>query len=195
MIPVKCEPKVTQSKILMFFKQTSSHNAPNVQIHNEQVCDEDEQTVVTNKLPIVSKQLAQVTPIYECDIYFDGCSKGNPGPSGAGAVIYHNGKEVWSDSAYVGNKETNNYAEYHGLLLGLKAAKRLNVTHLNVFGDSKLVISHMLGKYQVKSDNLMGCYQQCKQESKHFAHIDFHHVYRNKNERADQLSNDGLVKG
>ena len=189
-MPVKCATNLTQSKILMFFKQTPP------QIHTVPVGEPNADTIVMppRANTITTKQLAQVTPIYECDVYFDGCSKGNPGPSGAGAVIYHNGTEVWSDSAYVGKKETNNYAEYQGLLMGLNAAKKLNVTHLNVFGDSKLVISHMLGVYQVKSENLLECYQQCKQHTKHFAHIDFHHVYRNKNERADQLSNDGLLK-
>jgi len=192
MIPVKCEPKVTQSKILMFFKQAPA------QIHNELGCDKEtqppEQENAQGSDNITTKQFAQVTPIYKCELYFDGCSKGNPGPSGAGAVLYCNGKEVWSDCKYVGDKETNNYAEYHGLLLGLKAAKLLNVTHLSVFGDSNLVVNHMIGKYQVKSENLLECYKQCKQQSKQFAHIDFHHVYRNKNERADQLSNDGLSK-
>lgn len=192
MLPVKCGTNVTQSKILMFFKQTPP------QIHNDKGCDKGTQTPEQENVPgsgtMSTKQFAQIAPIYTCELYFDGCSKGNPGPSGAGAVIYCNGKEVWSDCKYVGDKETNNYAEYQGLLMGLKAAKLLNVTHLSVFGDSNLVINHMLGKYQVKSARLLECFKQCKQQSKQFEHIDFHHVYRNKNERADQLSNDGLVK-
>ena len=44
----------------------------------------------------------------EYTLYFDGCSKGNPGEAGAGAVIYQNEIEIWSSSVYVGNKETNN---------------------------------------------------------------------------------------
>jgi ribonuclease HI len=52
-------------------------------------------------------------------LFFDGCSKGNPGLAGAGAVIYNNDQEIWSDSFFVGDKITNNYAEYSGLILGL----------------------------------------------------------------------------
>ena len=52
---------------------------------------------------------------------FDGCSKGNPGPAGAGAVIYNNDEEIWSASLYLGKKETNNCAEYQGLILGFNS--------------------------------------------------------------------------
>jgi hypothetical protein len=37
-------------------------------------------------------------------LFFDGCSKNNPGPSGAGAVLYHNGVEIWSTAVFVGHK-------------------------------------------------------------------------------------------
>ena len=41
-------------------------------------------------------------------LFFDGCSKGNPGRAGAGAVLYKNQVEVYADSLFVGEKETNN---------------------------------------------------------------------------------------
>jgi ribonuclease HI len=46
----------------------------------------------------------------ECQfiLYFDGCCKGNPGPGGAGSVLYKNDKEIWSDCMFVGEKVTNN---------------------------------------------------------------------------------------
>ncbi|CAN0250205.1 unnamed protein product, partial [Hapterophycus canaliculatus] len=60
---------------------------------------------------------------------FDGGSRGNPGPSGAGAVLYRSGAraEVWNGSVWVGPKRTNNEAEYSGLIEGLKAAKKLGI--------------------------------------------------------------------
>ena len=45
-------------------------------------------------------------------LYFDGCSKGNPGKAGAGYVIYKGNDEIAYKSVYVGDKETNNKAEY-----------------------------------------------------------------------------------
>ena len=44
-------------------------------------------------------------------LYFDGCSKGNPGKAGAGYAIYKEDQEIASNSIYVGDVETNNKAE------------------------------------------------------------------------------------
>jgi ribonuclease HI len=127
-------------------------------------------------------------------LYFDGCSKGNPGPAGAGAVIYYDNHEIWSDSIFVGNKETNNIAEYSGLILGLNKAIQLDIKNLLVFGDSQLVINQMNGVYKVKSENMKPLYNTALEKSKFFSNINFEHVYRNDNKRADELSNIGLNK-
>ena len=130
-------------------------------------------------------------------LFFDGCSKGNPGLAGAGAVIYNDlNKEIWSKSSFVGKKETNNVAEYSGLILGLEEAIRISsIKHLIVKGDSKLVIEQMKGKYKVNSPNLLQLYKKAKDLllKGNFESIDFIHVYRNENKRADELSNLGLV--
>jgi ribonuclease HI len=130
---------------------------------------------------------------YYC-MMFDGCSKGNPGPAGAGAVIYANNKEIWSRAIFVGDRETNNLAEYTGMLLGLNEAVRLKIRELVVKGDSEVVIKQMLGKYKVKSENLLDIHEQAKDLEKHFDKIDYIHVYRHLNARADALSNEGLAK-
>jgi ribonuclease HI len=120
---------------------------------------------------------------------FDGCSKGNPGIAGAGAVIYLNSHEIWSDSVFVGNNSTNNEAEYQGLILGLKKANELDINNLIVEGDSLLVINHMNGTYKCKSPNLIELYNKSIHLSKLFNKIYFNHIYRNENKRADELSN------
>ena len=124
---------------------------------------------------------------------FDGCSKGNPGPAGAGAVIYQNGIEIWSACEFVGKKETNNMAEYAGLILGMKEAVHRNIRKIVIKGDSQLVIKQMRGEYKVKSENLLHSFTQAKNLEKDFEVITYDHVYRNENKRADELSNDGLV--
>jgi len=122
-------------------------------------------------------------------LYFDGCSKGNPGKAGAGYAIYKNDEEVMSKSIYVGDKETNNKAEYTGLLEGLRYAIENNINCLHVKGDSNLAIKQMKGEYKVKSENILALYQEAKQLCEHFSHITFEHVYRKDNKRADQLAN------
>ena len=127
-------------------------------------------------------------------LYFDGCSKGNPGPAGAGAVIYYDNHEIWCDSIFVGNKETNNIAEYSGLILGLNKAIQLDIKNLLVFGDSQLVINQMNGVYKVKSENMKPLYNIAIEKSKYFNNVVYSHVYRDDNKRADELSNIGLNK-
>ena len=126
----------------------------------------------------------------ESTLYFDGASKGNPGVAGAGAVIYDGDDiEVYSESVFVGLKETNNVAEYTGLLTGLKAALNLGKTRLHVKGDSDLIIKQMNGAYQVKSPKLIGLYKEAKKLTEQFEKITFVHVYRHLNKRADELAN------
>lgn len=80
-------------------------------------------------------------------LHFDGCSKGNPGVAGAGAVIYEDGQEIYSKAVFVGEHETNNVAEYTGLLIGMQAAIEQGIRKLIVRGDSQLIIRQMLGEY------------------------------------------------
>lgn len=132
---------------------------------------------------------AKIFPDTEYILRFDGCSKSNPGLAGAGAVIYKLNEEVHSLSTFVGENETNNTAEYTGLILGLKAALNMKITCIHVEGDSLLVINQMKGIYKVKSPNLIPLYQEAKQLEKHFDKVSYRHIYRENNTRADALSN------
>ena len=128
----------------------------------------------------------------EYTLFFDGCSKGNPGKSGAGAVLYNNEIEIWSKAHFVGDKQTNNYAEYMGLIIGLEEALKQNIPFLQVKGDSLLVIRQMKGEYKVKSQNILELYKKAISLAKNIKHIEFMHVYRKDNKRADALSNEAL---
>ena len=126
-------------------------------------------------------------------LFFDGCSKGNPGKAGAGAVIYKNSTEIFSISSYVGDKETNNIAEYTGLIIGLSEAINLKIKKLNVKGDSELIIKQMNDEYKVKSTNILQLFKNAKKLTELFDEITFNHVYRNDNRRADELANNSLL--
>ena len=125
-------------------------------------------------------------------LYFDGCSKGNPGRAGAGAVLYDQvGVEVFAESVFAGYSATNNEAEYTGLILGLNESVKLGITELLVRGDSQLIIRQMQGKYKVNSPRLAPLHQCANTLASKFTKIDYEHVYRDKNQRADALSNKG----
>ncbi len=135
-------------------------------------------------------------------MFFDGCSKSNPGASGAGAVILKNGDEIWSGCEFVGDEKTNNFAEYSGLILGLRAwvgiiEKRSDddagEMNLSVYGDSLLVINQMQAKWKVKSENLVSLYKEAREIVNKFRNVSFTWIPREKNCRADELSNNGLL--
>lgn len=126
-------------------------------------------------------------------LYFDGCSKGNPGRAGAGAVLYKNQIEIFAKSLFVGEKETNNVAEYNGLLLGLREAVTRGVKKLVVKGDSLLIIKQMKGEYKVNSPAMKPHYEEARSLAAFFDSITFEHVYRTENKRADELANIGII--
>tara|TARA_B100001175_G_C19188222_1_gene485466 strand:+ start:290 stop:679 length:390 start_codon:yes stop_codon:yes gene_type:complete len=122
-------------------------------------------------------------------LFFDGCAKGNPGFAGSGAVMYKDDKEIWSRSEYL-EKQTNNYAEYCGLIMGLQYAVEKEIKNLIVNGDSMLVIKQMTGAYKVNSPNLIKLYNEAMKLKAQFDTINFQHVYREDNKRADELANE-----
>jgi ribonuclease HI len=136
----------------------------------------------------ISKKEAKIYPLSEYTLNFDGASKGNPGLSGAGMVIYKNNEEIWSSCKFIGYK-TNNQAEYSALIFGLKGALTLGITSLSVLGDSLLVINQVNNIYKVNSACLHDLYKEAQSLKTQFDFIEFNHVYRENNKRADELSN------
>lgn len=125
-------------------------------------------------------------------LYFDGASRGNPGPASFGGVIYdENGNEVINYKKYIG-VQTNNVAEYNGFLEGMKVCINYNIKRVIIYGDSKLAIEQVKGNWKVKSDNIRPFYEQIQKLIKHFEKITFKHVKRNLNKRADELANIAL---
>lgn len=123
---------------------------------------------------------------------FDGCCKGNPGMAGAGAVIYKDDKEIWSGNQFVGEKSTNNIAEYNALLLGFRQAILEGIVDLIIEGDSLLVIKQMKGEYKVNVPHLRDYYERAKNFEKQFASVTYRHIYRHLNKRADELANQAV---
>ena len=122
-------------------------------------------------------------------LHADGASVGNPGPGGAGAVVYDpEGKVRAEVSKYLGPKVTNNEAEYQGLLEGLKEALKLGVSRLSIRMDSELVVRQVLGIYKVKNERLAVYFQEVKALLKNFDSFDIAHVRREYNREADALA-------
>lgn len=125
-------------------------------------------------------------------LYSDGAARGNPGPAGAGAVLVEpSGQVVDRLGKFLGTR-TNNFAEYSGLLLGLRRARELGVREVEVFADSELMIRQLGGRYQVKSASLRPLYEEALKLLNDFERVKLVHVPREMNRAADAMSNQAI---
>lgn len=121
-------------------------------------------------------------------IYTDGASRGNPGPASIGVSLQVENKEIATVSKEIGTA-TNNIAEYTALLEGLKKASSLGYSHVTVKADSELMIKQVRGEYKVKNPDIKIIFDKVKNEVAKFQKIEFMHVRRELNTRADKLAN------
>src|SRR6516225_12375739 len=127
--------------------------------------------------------------------HVDGGSRGNPGPAGYGVVITdHQRKKIAGLSEYLGH-QTNNYAEYSGLLAALDYALQHGHKALKVVGDSELLVKQIRGEYKVKSPALQDLYQRARQMIAKLEWFSIQHVLRERNHEADRLANLAMDKG
>jgi probable phosphoglycerate mutase len=125
----------------------------------------------------------------------DGGSRGNPGPSGYGAVIEDaQGRVVARLSEFLGIR-TNNFAEYSGLLAVLRWATENRAQRLRVVSDSELMVKQMQGKYKVASPILRPLYEEARRLSRNIASFEMRHTLRGGNKEADRLANEAMDKG
>ena len=122
-------------------------------------------------------------------LYTDGASRGNPGPSGAGAFITTSSGEIVAEIAEYIGETTNNVAEYRALLAGLEKLVTLGAQEVEIRADSELMVRQIQGRYRVKHPNLQPLYQEALGLLKKIGRYSVHHVLREKNKDADRLAN------
>jgi probable phosphoglycerate mutase len=125
----------------------------------------------------------------------DGGSRGNPGPSGYGAVIEDAQGRVLAELSEFLGIQTNNFAEYSGLLGVLKWSVEHNVKRLRVISDSELMVKQMQGKYKVASPILRPLFEEARKLSRRIENFEIRHTLRGGNKHADRLANEAMDKG
>jgi ribonuclease HI len=122
----------------------------------------------------------------------DGGARGNPGPAAYGVIVRDAKGEIIAElSDYLGI-QTNNYAEYSGLLAALDFAVREKHPSLKVLSDSELLVRQMQGRYKVKSPGLIDLYDRARGLVRKLEHFSIDHVLRQYNKDADLLVNQVL---
>lgn len=126
-------------------------------------------------------------------LYTDGASRGNPGDAAWAYVIVRGGSIVASGSGFIGIV-TNNVAEYHGIINGLRAAREFTRGHLRVRSDSELAVRQLTGQYRIRKDHLAALADEAQNLSRDFVEVRFENVPREHPciQVADRLCNDLL---
>lgn len=131
------------------------------------------------------------------NVYTDGGSRGNPGISGYGVVINDDQNQlIYQEAKFLGIK-TNNEAEYSGIIAALKWIKKnqksYQITQINFFADSQLMIRQLQGLYQVKAPTLLPLFSQVQQLLIQInLPVKYTDVRREFNKLADQLANQAM---
>ena len=126
------------------------------------------------------------------EIFIDGGSRGNPGPSGIGVVILDkSGKKIKEFGKYIG-ETTNNIAEYNALLYGLEEALILRADEVLLNMDSELVAKQLTGDYRVKDTDIKPLFERAVNMLKGFKNFEIRHIEREKNKEADRLVNKAI---
>jgi ribonuclease HI len=128
----------------------------------------------------------------EIKLFADGGSRGNPGPSASGFVLYDMQDGVLVDKGVYLGITTNNQAEYTALKLALEEALALRARIVHVHMDSLLVVNQMKGIFKVKNRDLWPIHDAIKQLVTQFKEVKFTHVPRELNKAADAAVNRAL---
>lgn len=122
-------------------------------------------------------------------IHTDGASRGNPGEASAGLVVYDKNKVCLYEEAFLLGTKTNNFAEYAAVLKALQLSSENKVKDLLLKSDSEFLVKQLSGLYKVKSPNIKKLYEECKKWEAEIFQVQFQHVRREQNKRADELAN------
>jgi probable phosphoglycerate mutase len=127
--------------------------------------------------------------------HVDGGARGNPGPAGYGVVIHDpQGHKIAELSQYLGH-QTNNYAEYNGLLAALHYAIAHKIHALKIVSDSELIVRQMKGIYKVRHPELRRLFEEAQQLTAQIEHVEIRHALREHNQTADRLANQAMDRG
>jgi ribonuclease HI len=151
-----------------------------------------------DKLVVQGASPTDITAVVEPDrggrvhAYFDGASRGNPGPASVGWVLVSGDGGIVAENGETIGRATNNQAEYEALLAVLEAAADFGFDEIEVRGDSQLVEKQVKGAWDTNDPELREKRVRVRELLERFEDWSITHVPREVNDRADELANEAL---
>ena len=133
-----------------------------------------------------------MTAVDEVVVWTDGGARGNPGPAGYGVSITDRDGNVLAEFGDGIGWQTNNVAEYRGVIAGLERARDLGARRVEVRADSLLVVNQQLGRWKIKNEGLRPLAAEVQRLARGFQRVTWRHVPRERNRRADALANEAM---
>ncbi len=127
--------------------------------------------------------------------YCDGASRGNPGPASYGVVLCDPEGAVAAEISERIGTNTNQVAEYEGLIRALSELLKRGATRAQIRTDSQFVVRQVSGVYRAKDARMIALLSRVKELERRFEKVDVVHIPRSShshNQRADGLANEAL---
>ena len=119
-------------------------------------------------------------------MYVDGAS--NHKGFRVGLVLISPEKVIVEKSLRLDFSTTNNEAKYEALMIGIAMVQRMGGKSVKVFSDSRLVVSHVKGEFEVKDERMQGYLSQVKCLQSEFESFNLLHIPRSDNAHADSVA-------
>jgi ribonuclease HI len=122
------------------------------------------------------------------------------GPASAGAVLIDASRPDARDprasadasiSEFLG-VQTNNVAEYTGVVRALELARELGARDVSLMLDSKLIVEQLSGRWRIKDAKLIPLWEAARAVLRTFDRWSIVHVPRAQNSAADALANEAI---
>ena len=194
---IDCDPAVARSRVEDAGVRIEAGNTD----HERWRADRDGAVAVAydDKVVVQGSDPARLTNLIaegggRAHVYFDGASRGNPGPGAVGWCLVTSDGVVAEGGERIG-RVTNNQAEYAALIRALEAADEYGFDAIDVRGDSELIIKQVRGEWTANDPELRERQVRVRELLARFDRWSLAHVPREINARADDLANEALDEG
>ncbi|KAB2604851.1 hypothetical protein D8674_037138 [Pyrus ussuriensis x Pyrus communis] len=172
----------TGHEALSFMDGSSGYNQIRMALEDEELT-----AFRTPKDDLPDEEVFYINIFPTWTMFFDGSARADG--AGAGVVFMTPQRQILPYSFQLNELCSNNVAEYQALIIGLQMAINMEITALEVYGDSKLIINQLLTEYEVRKDDLVPYFRLATQLLRKFEAVTLEHVPRKENQMADALAN------